>query len=62
MPDLQNIPRDGSRQDNAEIPIIHRQTLGYRLVKMSGVKRRDLNSPKDRFDLYMGLLIMDIID
>jgi DNA-binding PucR family transcriptional regulator len=42
--------------------MIHRQTLGYRLRKISEVVRRDLNSPKDRFDLYMGLLIMDIFD
>ena len=52
----------GNQQETADKLIIHRQTLGYRLRKISEVVRRDLNSPKDRFDLYMGLLIMDIFD
>jgi DNA-binding PucR family transcriptional regulator len=52
----------GKQQETADKLIIHRQTLRYRLHKISEVVRRDLNSPKYRFDLYMGLLIMDIFD
>lgn len=36
--------------------------MGYRLREMSEVVRGDLNFPKDRFDLYMGLLILSIFD
>ena len=38
MPDLKSIPWEGNRQGTAKIPIIHRQTLGNRLVKMSQVR------------------------
>ncbi|HOI81456.1 MAG TPA: PucR family transcriptional regulator ligand-binding domain-containing protein [Synergistales bacterium] len=51
-----------NQQETADKLIIHRQTLGYRLRKISRIVKRDLYDPKDRFDLYMGLLIMDIVD
>lgn len=50
-----------NQKETADALIIHRQTLGYRLRKISEILKRDLNNPKDRFDLYMGLLILDII-
>ena len=49
MPDLQSIPWEGNRQCTAKIPIIHRQPLW-----VTGWSRCL------RFDLFMGLLIMDI--
>ena len=52
----------GNQQETADKLIIHRQTLGYRLRKIAEIVRKYMNSPKDRFDLYMGLLIMDIFD
>lgn len=52
----------GNQQETADKLIIHRQTLGYRLRKIAEIVKKDLNSPKDRFDLYVGLLIMDIFD
>lgn len=51
-----------NQQETADALIIHRQTLGYRLRKISEILKRDLNNPGDRFDLYVGLLILDIID
>jgi len=51
-----------NQQETADALIIHRQTLGYRLRKISEILKRDLNNPMDRFDLYVGLLILDIID
>ena len=50
-----------NQQETADELIIHRQTLGYRLRKISSILDRDLNNPRDRFDLYAGLLILDII-
>ena len=52
----------GSQQETADILVIHRQTLIYRLKKISEILRKDLSDPKIRLELYVGLLIMDIAD
>nr|HPJ26286.1 helix-turn-helix domain-containing protein [Synergistaceae bacterium] len=52
----------GSQQETADTLVIHRQTLIYRLRKISEILQKDLSDPKIRMELYVGLLILDIAD
>ena len=52
----------GSQQETADILVIHRQTLIYRLKRISEILHKDLSNPKTRMELYVGHLIMDIAD
>ncbi len=52
----------GNQKETADILVIHRQTLIYRLKRISEILHKDLSDPKTRLELYIGHLIMDIAD